>query len=89
MSFLNSKKRKQKRISEVRRAAIMKRWNTENSNQEDTDALMDSDYILNDEDETLNNDENGNQNEIEKTFVRNDNDLLKTQQPASSRVTLW
>jgi hypothetical protein len=40
MSFLPSKKRKQKRISEVRRAAIMKRWNTENSNQEDTDDLM-------------------------------------------------
>ena len=89
MSFLNSRKRKQKRISEVRRAAIMKRWNTENSNQEDTDALMDSDYSPDDEDETLNNDENGNQNEFEKTFVRNDNDLSENQQQASSRVTLW
>ena len=46
MSNLNSEKRKQQRISEVRRAAIMKLWNTENSNQEDTDALIDSDCIL-------------------------------------------
>ena len=87
MSFLNAKKRKQKRVSEVRRAAVMKRWNTAYSDQEDSDASMDSDSILNCEDETLVDNENDIQFE-------NDNNLADNQQPESStsgyhRVTLW
>ena len=65
MSFLNSEKRKQQRLSEARRAAAMKRWNTEkDSDQEDHDEiLMDSDDVL-DVSNQPTNDEIDNPDEI-------------------------
>ena len=46
MSFLNSKRRKKQRLSEVRRASVANRWSSANADQENHgETLIDSDTI--------------------------------------------
>ena len=100
MNFLNSSKRKEKRLSEIRRAAALKRWNAEDHHEEGnvTNSQMDTDDVENDG--NVGHNESDDNDDNDESVIRHDvsdgddgdvgNEEMQMPQTSDpSRTTLW